>query len=114
MSAQPPHNRRDVCRANARDGAVPTIQALHRNSVGTAQQRLCPPYPSIALSLSQSATARPIAGLESSWMKCEPGTVTSAWFFQLRQNSRRTPVGMAPGSAWTNSFATSDQPFAAM
>jgi hypothetical protein len=27
----------------------------------------------------QAATARPMAGPESSWMKCEPGTVTSVW-----------------------------------
>ena len=29
-----------------------------------------------------------MAGPESSWMKCEPGTVTSVWLFQFRQNSR--------------------------
>src|SRR5271170_417587 len=59
------------------------------------------------LVLIQCAIARPIAGPESSWMKCTPGTVTSAWFFQLRQNSRTAPIRIAPGSAFTNSFGNS-------
>src|SRR5579871_5959815 len=54
-----------------------------------------------------SAMALPIAGPESSWMKCEPGTVTSRWFFQLRQNSRTGPTRIAPGSALTNSLGRS-------
>src|SRR6266403_2984198 len=60
-----------------------------------------------AFAFIQSATARPIAGPESSWMKCEPGTVTSFWFFQLRQNSLTAPIRMAPGSALMNSFGMS-------
>jgi hypothetical protein len=36
---------------------------------------------------------------ESSWMKWLPFTVTSCWFFQLRQKSRWAPVKIAPGSA---------------
>src|SRR5450755_2754163 len=55
----------------------------------------------------QPATARPMAGPESSWMKCEPGTVTSVWFFQLRQDSRGAPIKIAPGSALTNSLGMS-------
>src|ERR1700730_642699 len=60
-----------------------------------------------ALDFIQSATARPIAGPESSWMKCDPRTVTSVWFFQLRQKSLGVPIRMAPGSALTNSFGRS-------
>src|SRR6184192_2052123 len=59
------------------------------------------------LAFIQSATARPIAGPESSWMKCEPGTVTSVWFFQPRQKSLTAPIRMAPGSALTNNFGMS-------
>src|ERR1700724_3876181 len=54
-----------------------------------------------------SATALPMAAPESSWMKCDPGTVTSLWLFQRRQNSRGAPIRMAPGSALTNSFGMS-------
>jgi hypothetical protein len=53
------------------------------------------------------ATARPIAGPESSWTKCTPGTVTSLWFFHARQNSHTGPIRIAPGSALTNSFGIS-------
>lgn len=37
-------------------------------------------------------------------MKCAPGTVTSVWLGQVRQNSRCTPVRIVPGSALTKSL----------
>jgi hypothetical protein len=61
----------------------------------------------IEFALIQSATARPITGPESSWVKCEPDTVTSVWFCQLRQKSLTAPIKIAPGSALTNSFGIS-------
>src|SRR5215470_7181306 len=46
------------------------------------------PYPSSGSAgscRSQLAMARPMSAPESSWMKCRPGTVTSAWSGQVRQ-----------------------------
>jgi hypothetical protein len=39
-------------------------------------------------------------------MKCTPGTVTSVWSGQVRQNSRCAPVRIAPGSALMNSLGS--------
>lgn len=50
--------------------------------------------------------AWPIWGPESSWMKWMPGTVTSAWSGQVRQDSWTGPAKMLPGSALTNSFGS--------
>src|SRR5437762_6760814 len=50
-----------------------------------------------------AAIAWPIAAPESSWMKCDPATVTSVWFSKLRQKSLTRPIKIAPGSALTNS-----------
>src|SRR5258705_8768867 len=86
------------------------LQAIDRRMISSPNRlhfggSCASPYSEFAF--IQSATARPIAGPESSWMKWEPGTVTSAWFFQVRQNSLTAPIRMAPGSALTNSFGMS-------
>src|SRR6266487_3147396 len=51
------------------------------------------------------ASACPIWPGESSWRKCRPGTVTSAWLGQLRQKARSS-AEMVPGSAVMNSLGT--------
>src|SRR5260370_12088263 len=55
----------------------------------------------------QPATAPPIAAPESSWMKYEPGTVTSVWLFHLRPKSLTAHIRLAPRSALPNSFELS-------
>src|SRR5262249_45751427 len=51
------------------------------------------------------ASACPIWPGESSWRKCRPGTVTSAWLGQRRQKARSS-ADMMPGSALMNSLGT--------
>ena len=53
---------------------------------------------------TKADTASPIAFGLSSWTKWTPGTVTSVWLGQVRQNSRGRPVRMAPGSALIKSL----------
>ena len=55
---------------------------------------------------NQFAMARPISSGESSCRKWRPRTVTSVWFGQVRQKSRRDSVRMAPGSPLMNSLGT--------
>jgi hypothetical protein len=43
--------------------------------------------------------AWPISGLESSWTKWMPGTVSPAWSGQVRRNSRTGRAKVLPGSA---------------
>ena len=56
---------------------------------------------------TKCANAAPISPGLSSWMKWIPGTVTSCWFFQVRQKARDRPISIEPGSAEMNSFGSS-------
>src|ERR1700744_2010679 len=83
------------------DGGSPTEGLIGPNQEDATATRYS------AWAVIQPATALPISEPESSWIKCEPLTVTSRWFFQLRQNSLISPIRIAPGSAFTNSFGRS-------
>ncbi|MBR25639.1 MAG: hypothetical protein CML46_01610 [Rhodobacteraceae bacterium] len=105
MSAAPVRRKRNSPAPGARPRACSCAPAIDQpvNGVARVAKAGRSGQPSL---FTKAATASPMAAGESSWMKWEPGTVTSVCAGQVRQKSRALPRRMDPGSALMKSLGT--------